>query len=352
MLQDVPPTSHPTTSRPPTVFEKANNAFFRGLATGFAALSVLLLLYIILQIAIPAAPTIQTEGLSFLTTTKWDPNTDKYGILPAIWGTLSSSVLALLLGSLFGVAVAIFLTEGFLAGFVFGILKKFGMQFHPVWGRLPAQLENLLANLIQLLAAIPSVVYGLWGIFVVIPAIRPAADWLHNALGGTPVVGWLFSTRLQGPGLFPAALVLAIMILPTIAAIARDSLEAVPHKIKEAAYGLGATRWEAILGVFLPTAAPGIWGGIILAFGRALGETMALAMLAGGTRIISISLFDPVTTLAALLALEFPEANYFRPEEIGRLMYAALVLLAITLIVNVVGTLILQRSQAAFKGAR
>jgi phosphate transport system permease protein len=198
---------------------------------------------------------------------------------------------------------------------------------------------------VELLAAIPSVVYGLWGIFVVIPFVRPPANWLHAHLGWIP----LFGTGLSGPGLLPASIVLAIMVLPTISAISRDALVAVPPKLREAAFGMGATRWEAILAVFVPTAATGIFGGIILGFGRALGETMALAMLAGNANIISWSLFSPANTLAALLANHFPEADKI---EVGALMYVALVLLAITLVVNIIGTLILQRADAGLKGLR
>src|SRR5262249_51187426 len=186
---------------------------------------------------------------------------------------------------------------------------------------------------IELLAAIPSVVYGLWGIFVVIPFIRPAANWVHAHLGWVPV----FETRLSGPGVLPAALVLGIMVLPTVTAISRDAIAAVPNKVREAAYGLGATRWEAILGVILPTARRGIWGSIILSFGRALGETMALAMLAGNSNTLGWSVFAPTDTLAALLANKFAEASAFERQG---LMYAALVLLAITLAVNVLGTLV------------
>jgi phosphate transport system permease protein len=147
----------------------------------------------------------------------------------------------------------------------------------------------------------------------------------------------------------PASIVLAIMVLPTISAISRDALVAVPPKMREAAFGMGATRWEAILAVFVPTAATGIFGAVILGFGRALGETMALAMLAGNANVISWSLFSPANTLAALLANHFPEAGGV---EVGALMYAALVLLAITLVVNVVGTLILERADASLKGLR
>jgi phosphate transport system permease protein len=198
-------------------------------------------------------------------------------------------------------------------------------------------LENLLKNLVELLAAIPSVVYGLWGLFVVIPMIRPMCNWLHLKLGWIP----LFATDLSGPGVLPAVLVLAIMILPTITAISRDALVSVPPKLRMAAYGLGATQWETILAVLLPTASRGIFGGVVLAFGRALGETMALAMLVGNANQISVSLFSPANTLAALLANSFPEAG---PKEVGILMYAALVLLGITLIVNIIGSLILERA--------
>lgn len=311
----------------------------------FAWATILLVVYIVFKITMSAMPAMKTYGFGFLTGITWDPNTEEYGILPEIWGTLYSSLLALLIGTVFGVAVAIFLSEGFCSGFVYGVLKLFNLQFHPFFGKLPAQVEGLLKNVIELLAAIPSVVYGLWGIFVVIPMIRPACNWLHENMGWFP----LFENNLSGPGMLPAAMVLAIMILPTISAISRDALVAVPPKIREAAYGLGATRWETILAVIVPTAATGIFGSIILAFGRALGETMALAMLVGNSNQISVSLFSPANTLAALLANNFPEAG---PKQVGVLMYAALVLLAITLVVNMIGTLILRRASRGLEGQR
>ena len=193
------------------------------------------------------------------------------------------------------------------------------------------------------MAAIPSVVFGLWGIFVVIPAIRPIANWLNESLGWFP----FFGTSLSGPGLLPAALVLAIMILPTVAAISQDALHLVPYRTKEAAYGMGATRWEAILKVLVPTAAGGIASAMVLGFGRALGETMALAMLIGNSNRISLSLFAPAQTLASLLASHFPEAGQ---TEVQALMYAALVLLAITLVVNMMGTAILSVTQRRISG--
>jgi phosphate transport system permease protein len=293
--------------------------------------------FIVLRIATAAAPAIRKYGVGFLTGVTWDPNTAQFSVLPEIWGTLYSSLLALAVGSVFGVAAAVFISEGYFADFIFSVLKLFGLEHHGIWGRLPDRIEDLLRHLIELLAAIPSVVYGLWGIFVLIPLIRPACHWLHYKAGWFP----LFGTDLSGPGMLPAAFVLAIMILPTIAAISRSALVSVPAQLRMAAYGLGATRWETLLGVIIPTAAAGIFGGIVLAFGRALGETMALAMLIGNTNQISVSLFSPASTLSALLANNFPEA---RAGEVAVLMYASLVLLAVTLLVNFVGALILERT--------
>jgi len=325
--------------RPPSGFQRWGDVVFRSLCFAFAVLTIVLLVWLVFEIGFAAMPAFRKYGLSFLTGRVWNPNLEKYAILPEIWGTLYTSLLALGLGSAFGIAAALFLSEGFLGEVAFGILKKFGIHFHPQWGKLPQKLEQLLKNMIELLAAVPSVVYGLWGLFVVIPMIRPLCNWLHGQMGWVP----FFSTDLSGPGVFPAVLVLSIMILPTITAISRDALVSVPSKLRMAAYGLGATRWETILGVILPTASRGIFGGIILAFGRALGETMALAMLVGNANRLSVSLFSPANTLAALLANSFPEAGR---REIPVLMYAALVLLGITLAVNIVGAVILERAVA------
>ncbi len=332
-------------SQPPSRLQLITDVAFRRLCIGFAWLSVLLVAFIVLRIAFAAAPAIGQYGLGFLSGRTWDANKNEYSILPEIWGTLYSSLLALIFGTTFGVAAAVFLSEGFLASIVFSVLKPFKIEFHPVWGKIPEHAENLLRNLIELLAAIPSVVYGLWGLFVVIPLIRPMCNWLHLKLGWIPV----FGTDLSGPGMLPAAIVLSIMVLPTITAISRGALTSVPPKLRMAAYGLGATRWETILAVILPTAARGIFGGVVLAFGRALGETMALAMLVGNANQISLSLFSPANTLAALLANNFPEA---RPKDVAVLMYAALVLLAITLVVNVVGAIILQRTSGGLEGGK
>ena len=310
-------------SKPPSTLDTFLDRSFRGLTLAFSWLTIVLMLYLLWKVGGSAAPAIQKYGLSFLTSTTWDVNKGQFGVLPEIWGTLYSSILALLLGGFFGVAVAIFLTQDF----------------------LPHRLEVVFKNIIELLAAIPSVVYGLWGIFVLIPAIRPVANWLYGHLGWIP----FFGTSLSGPGLLPAAIVLTIMILPTVSAISRDALSAVQPKLKEAAFGMGATHWEVILQVILPTAATGIFGALVLGFGRALGETMALAMLVGNSNQLSISLFSPANTLAALLALNFPEAN--KTQE-GVLMYAAVILMAITLLVNICGAAVLRRATANQSGGR
>ena len=301
--------------RPPTSLEYGSDWFFRRLTLVMALFCIGIVGLLIAQIAFSAAPAIHDHGTDFLTTSKWSPKDNAYGIAPQIAGTLYSSILGVALGTFFGVAIAIFLTQDF----------------------LPYKWEIALKHIVELLAAIPSVVYGLWGIFVLIPLIRPPANWLHEHFGNFV----LFDTRLSGSGLLPSALVLAIMVLPTVTAISRDAIAAVPQKLREAAYGLGATRWEAVAGVILPTASRGIYGSVILAFGRAVGETMALAMLFGNTNSFSWSLFAPGNTLAALMANQWPESS---DVEKGALMYAGLVLLGITLAINILGTLLVMRT--------
>jgi phosphate transport system permease protein len=332
-------------SRPPSRLQIVTDLVFRRLCQATAGLLLVLVVFIVLRIATAAVPAMREFGTGFLTGTTWDPNQGRHAILPEIWGTLYTSVLGLVVGTAFGLAAAVYLAEGYLAQAVYGMLKMLKLELRPGWSQLPDRLEQLLRNLVELLAAIPSVVYGLWGIFVVIPMIRPVAAWLHANLGWVP----FFSTDLAGPGVLPAVLVLGIMIMPTVTAISRDALVSVPPRLRMAAYGLGATRWETIFAVILPTAARGIFGGIVLAFGRALGETMALAMLVGNSNRISVSLFSPANTLAALLANSFPEAG---PKQVSILMYAALVLLGITLLVNVIGAAILQRASRQLEGAR
>ncbi len=302
-------------SQAPTRGEILSNRVFRAAAFAAGAIVILLLSYILFEIGGQALPAVQRHGLAFLVTATWDPGRETFGILAEIWGTLYSSVLSLILAGFFGVGVAIFLTQDF----------------------LDARLARIFRTVIEMLAAIPSVVYGLWGIYVVIPALRPVADFLHGQFGWFP----LFSTSLAGPGMAPAVIVLAIMVLPTVAAISQDAFTLIPYKVKEAAYGMGTTKWEAIMKVMLPTATSGIFASLVLGFGRALGETMALAMLIGNSNQISWSLFSPANTLASLLASQFPEAS---GKEVEALMYAAIVLLVISLVVNIAGTLIMSLS--------
>lgn len=304
--------SSDTLSMPPSANEIRNHKGFTLFTKIGAWFVILLVVYILFKIGGHAVPAFKKYGLGFLTSTTWDANREVFGILPEIWGTLYTSFIALIIGGFFGVTIAIFLTQDF----------------------LPAKLERIFQTIIELLAAIPSVVYGLWGIFVLIPFIRPFANFLHDYLGWIP----FFGSSLAGPGILPASLVLAIMILPTIAAISKDALMLVPPKIKEAAYGMGTTRWEAILKVMLPTASNGIFGAMILGLGRALGETMALAMLVGNSNQMTLSLFSPGNTLAALLASNFPEAGELETQV---LMYAAMTLLFITLLVNIIGQAVL-----------
>jgi phosphate transport system permease protein len=301
--------------------ERAADLAMRASAWTGAFAVLLLVAYLVAEIGGAALPAVRDYGVGFVTGTTWNAGEGQFGVLPEIWGTLYSSLLALIMGGVFGIAIAILLTQDF----------------------IHFRVATVLRAMIEMLAAIPSVVYGLWGIYVVIPAIKPWAAWLNAELGWIP----FFSTDLSGPGLAPAAVVLAIMILPTVAAISVDAFQRIPFPTKEAAYAMGATRWEAILRVMLPTASSGLLAALILGFGRALGETMALAMLIGNINRISLSLFAPADTLAALLASNFPEAGEV---EVHALMYAALVLLAVTAAVNAIGLLIQQVAMRRFEG--
>jgi phosphate transport system permease protein len=313
-----PPTERPTMAPP---MRRARSAFARRFDTGFVwltgvfALSLaVILLTIAIQVADRALPAISTFGLNFLLTDRWDPVKEVYGALPQIYGTLVSSAIGLLIALPIGLGVAIFLSEDF----------------------LPAKLQQPIVFLVELLAAIPSVVYGLWGIFVLIPALRGLGLALNAGLGWIP----LFSTAPTGPGMYVAGVILAIIILPIIAAIARDSLVAVPDTLRQAAYGLGATRWETIFKIILPAAFSGIVGGTMLALGRAMGETMAVTMVIGNANKIQPSLFAQGSTISSLLANQFAEADGL---QISALMYAAFVLFLITLAVNVLAELIVRR---------
>jgi len=301
--------------QPPTELDRKLDRGFVWLTRIFALGIAALLIVITLQVAKDALPAIGTFGLGFIFQSAWNPVRNEYGILPQIYGTLVSSLIALLLAVPIGVGTAIILSENF----------------------LPLKARTVLVFLVELLAAIPSVVYGIWGIFVVIPFLRDTLGaLLYNGLGWLP----LFSTPLTGPGMLPAALVLTIMILPIITAISRDALTSLPPDLRQASLGLGATRWETIIKVLLPAAISGIVGGVMLALGRAMGETMAVTMLIGNANQINASLLAPGNTIASLLASQFAEASDL---QVSALMYAALILFILTFIVNVLADLIVQR---------
>src|SRR5919204_3429680 len=281
---------------------------YKGAITFFALCVPILLLLVAWEVAAAGWPTFRRFGLSFLTSSTWDPVAEQFGAAPAIFGTLVSSLIALLVATPLALGVSIFLSE-----------------LSPRWLRQP------VAFLVDLLAAIPSVVYGLWGIFVLLPLLRdPVMPFLRDTLGlgATP----FFSGPAYGPSMLAAGLILAIMVLPYIASVSREVLMAVPRTQREAALALGATRWETIQKAVLPYAKSGVIGGIILGLGRALGETMAVTMLIGNRHEISASLLAPGYTMASLIANEFSEAS--DDLHLSALMAVGFVLLVLTLIVN------------------
>ena len=275
-----------------------------------------ILLWIALQITIAAWPAIQKFGINFLFTSNWNPVNNEYGVLPAIYGTLMSSLIGLILAIPLGVGTAILLSEDL----------------------LPSKVQLVLVFLVELLAAIPSVVYGVWGIFVLVPILTDLGKWLHGSLGWLPI----FSSAPTGPGMLPAGVILAIMTLPIITAISRDALISLPSSLRQAALAVGATRWETIFQVIIPAAFSGIASAVMLALGRAMGETMAVTMLIGNANNINISLLAPSNTISSLLASQFAEANGL---QVAALMYAALVLFVLTMIVNILAEFIVARVQ-------
>jgi phosphate transport system permease protein len=293
------------------LFASAGDRSFR-LTTGtFALALVLVVVGIGVVLWNESSLSIHQFGWNFWRTSRWDPVAGDFGALPFIWGTLYSSILALLIATPIALGIAIFLSE-----------------LCPNWLRAP------LTFLTELLAAIPSIVYGLWGIFVLVPLVRTAQaalpEWLTQFT--------LFSGPPYGVSLLAAALVLAIMIIPYTSSVAREVLKAVPAAQREAAYALGSTRWEATL-VALYGARIGIFGAVMLGFGRALGETMAVTMVIGNNPQVSWSLFAPQYTMAAVIANEFKEA--VEELHLHALVEIGLVLFAITLVVNTASRLLI-----------
>jgi len=266
---------------------------FTWLVYGLAFAMVALLFWISFIIFENSLPAIRECGMGFLWSQEWNVADLKFGALPFIFGTLVSSALAMIIAAPVGLAVALITSEDL----------------------LPTSARSPIAFMVELIAAIPSVIIGLWGIFVLIPFLQPIQQWLYDHLSWIP----LFSTPPAGYGMLSAGVILAIMILPTMAAISREVLLAVPKELRSGSMSLGATRWETIFGVLLPAGVSGIVGAAILALGRALGETMAVTMVIGNTAQIGPSLLDVGYTIPAVLANEFGEA--LDGLHVGALMY-------------------------------
>ena len=299
-------------SRPPA--EKLVDISFRNFAIAMASVVAIVLFSILVVVFQGSLDSMARYGWQFLVTSDWNPVDDQYGAGAAIYGTLITSLLALMIAVPLGVGTAIFITENI----------------------IPKRIRDVIGLMVELLAAIPSVVLGLWAIFVMEPFIRPGLELLYQLFNWFP----LFSTPPMGPGTIPAVLILVVMILPIITAISRDCLNQVPPQLRQAAYGVGTTRWGAIINVILPAAISGIIGGVMLALGRAMGETMAVTMIIGNSNNFSVSLLAPGNTIAAMLANQFGEAD---GSQVSSLMYAAFVLIVLTLCVNIFAQWIVKR---------
>lgn len=287
---------------------------FEWLTLAMSLVVVLLIVLIGWQLARGSSLSIQKFGLRFLTTTTWDPVAENFGALPFIYGTLVSSLIALIIAVPLSIATAVYLTE-----------------LAPLWIRQP------IVSLIEMLAAIPSVILGLWGIFVMIPWLRDYPfPLLKRLFGWTP----FFTGPIYGPSMLAGGIIIAIMILPIITSVSREILRSVPDLQREAAYALGATRWEVTRIAVLSYARKGLFGAVILGLGRALGETMAVTMVIGNTPQIAASLFQPGYTLASVVANEFTEAT--SDTYLQALFEIGLVLFGVTIVVNLLAQLLLR----------
>jgi phosphate transport system permease protein len=294
---------------------------FRALTFLFALLVLLILGGVIVALVEGALPALRTFGIAFLFSDVWNPVTEKFGALAPIYGTLVTSAIAMLVGIPVAFGVAVFITE-----------------ICPIW------LKRSLATMIELLAAIPSIIYGIWGLFIFAPFVQQYIQpSLIASLGQIPGFGALFAGPPLGIGVLTAGFILAIMVLPFISSIMRDVFETVPAILKESAYGLGATRSEVVRQIVLPYTRIGVVGGIMLGLGRALGETMAVTFVIGNAHRISVSILQPGTTISASLANEFTEA-------VGDLYLSSLIalgfiLFVITFVVLAIAKLMLLRLQ-------
>ena len=289
--------------------QRMQDFFFHKITLLFAASVLLVLVGIIVSLAIGAAPAFKEFGAGFISRVEWDPVGDQFGAMIAIWGTLATSLIALAVAFPISFGIALFLTE-----------------ICPVWLRRP------MGTAVELLAGVPSIIYGMWGLFVFAPLFADHVQpLLKNTIGQLPVIGQLFQGPTMGIGILTAGLILAIMIIPFIASVMRDVFEIVPTVLKESAYGLGCTKWEVVRKVVLPYTRNGVVGGVMLGLGRALGETMAVTFVIGNAHDLSWSLFAAGNSISSTLANEFAEAA--TPLHSSSLFALALILFAITFIV-------------------
>jgi phosphate transport system permease protein len=297
---------------------------FRRITALFAASVIVLLLWMAFEMALASKLSLAQFGLGFVTSREWNPVRDQYGALPFIFGTVVSSLLALCISVPISLGIAIYLSE-----------------------LAHAKLRTPMGFLVELLAAVPSVVYGLWGIFALAPWLRGTVEpFLARTLGFLP----LFQGPHQGFGMLAGGIILAIMITPTISSVSREVLRAVPHALREGAIGLGATRWEVVRVAVLPYAKSGLVGAIILGLGRALGETMAITMVIGNRSEIAFSLFAPSYTMASVIANEFTEAT--GELYLSALAEVGLLLFFVTVTLNVLARLLVWRVGKLPEGGR
>ncbi len=302
----------------------SGDSIFKKLTLIFALFILVLFLLIFYELYSRSQLSINKFGLGFLTGVEWDPVHQVFGALPFIYGTVTSSIIALIIAVPISLGIAIYLSE-----------------------LAPRRFRSSLSFMVELLAAVPSVVYGLWGLFVMVPWIRDYLQpFLESTLGFLP----LFQGPKFGIGMLAGGIILAIMIIPTISAVSREVMLAVPDTQREAAFALGATRWETIRFAVLKYARTGIFGAILLGLGRALGETMAVIMVIGNRPQISLSLFEPAYTMSGVIASEYIEAT--QEIYLSALIEIGLLLFIITLIMNVFARLLVWRMMKMFRGAK
>ncbi|UCE32957.1 MAG: phosphate ABC transporter permease subunit PstC [Burkholderiales bacterium] len=292
-----------------------------------AGLVLLVLGGIVVSLLVGAAPALREFGLPFVWSAEWDPVEQRFGALNALYGTVITSLIAMLIGVPVSFGIAVFLTE-----------------------LCPRALRQPLGIAVELLAAVPSIIYGMWGLFVLAPILADYVQpWLLDTLGPVPVLGALFSGPPVGIGILPAGLILAVMIIPFIASVMRDVFEIVPPVLKESAYGVGATTWEVVWNVVLPYTRVGVIGGVMLGLGRALGETMAVTFVIGNSPQISAALFDAGGSIASTLANEFAEAE--PGLHLSSLLALGLLLFVLTFLVLAAARLMLARMARQYGSA-